>query len=220
MEKEKKKPRAKVAISWGAKDIANWKFEEHQLPPPWDKHFGVLPQRFTIYVDGDPGNGKTEYQIQCAKMLAAHFGKVRINNVEQGKHIQIRDSIRRNNLNELKAGKFSYCSINNFEKYKEQLKRPNSGRIQIIDSISFFPLNAKHIQELFDTFKKKSFILVAYKGDYNKNYDIRHLCDLKIRVQNFVATDNGNNRFGGTEDYIIWPERVNKKKNGQLTLVA
>lgn len=206
------KPRPKVAHTYGAKDIASWKFEETKLPEPWASHMGILPKRFTMYVDGDPGNGKTEYQIQAAKVLAQHFGKVRINNVEQGRHIQIRDSIQRNKLTELKAGKFAYCSINNFEKYKEQLRRPNSGRVQIIDSISFFPLNARHIQELFETFKHKSFILVAYKGDYNKNYDIRHLCDVKVRIQDFVASMNGNNRFGGTTDYAIWPEKYPLKK--------
>lgn len=217
----KKKPRAKVAHTYGAKDIVAWKFEEHTLPEPWGSFLGVLPQRFTIYLDGDPGHGKTEMQIQCASMLAQHFGKVRINNVEQGKHIQIRESIKRNKLAELKAGKFAYCSINNFEKYKEQLRRPNSGRVQIIDSISFFPLDAKQIQELFETFKHKSFILVAYKAHYQRNADIRHLCDLKVRIENFVATHSGNNRFGGTEDFAIWPERypIKKKSNAQLTLV-
>ncbi len=80
----KTKPRPKVAHTYGAKDITRWKFEEHNLPEPWASHLGILPKRFTMYVDGDPGNGKTEYQIQAAKFLAAHFGKVRVNNVEQG----------------------------------------------------------------------------------------------------------------------------------------
>lgn len=214
----KTKPRTKVAHTYGAKDIGRWKFEENNLPEPWASHLGILPKRFTIYIDGDPGHGKTEYQIQMAKVMATHFGKVRLNNVEQGKHVQIRDSVVRNKMDELKAGKFAYCSIKDYEKYKEQLKRSNSGRLQIIDSISYFPLHAEQIQELFETFVNKSFALVAYKAHYNRNAEIRHLCDTKVRVENFIATMNGNNRFGGNADYVIWDRP--KAASSQLKLIA
>lgn len=150
-------------------------------------------------------------------MFATHYGKVRDNNVEQGKHVQIRDSVRRNGIDQIKAGRFAYCSINDFEKYKAQLRRPNSGRVQIIDSISFFPLSTAQIQQLFEEFWRKSFILIAYKADYNKNAGIRHLCDIKVRVEDFVAYNNGSNRFGGTADLVIW-DRPKKVNNGQLTI--
>lgn len=211
------KPRAKVAHTYGAKDIAAWKFEQHTLPAPWGEHLGVLPKRFLMYVDGDPGNGKTEYQLQLAKVLAMHFGKVRVNNVEQGKHVQIQNSVVRNELDKLKAGKFAYCSINNFDQYREQLRRPNSGRVQIIDSISFFPLNQKQVQELINEFRNKSFVLVAYKAHYAQNASIRHLCDMKLRIENFHAHFDGANRFGGQKIFDIWPDRP-KKFNAQLTI--
>ena len=212
-----KKPRPKVAHTYGAKDISRWSFEENTLPEPWASHLCILPKRFTMYVDGDPGHGKTEYQIQIARVLAEHFGKVRLNNVEQGKHVQIKASVMRNDIASLKGGKFAYCSISNFEKYVEQLKRPNSGRVQIIDSISFFPLSEQQIQKLFTMFPNKSFILVAYKAHFAKNAEIRHLCDIKVRVENFVAHNNGSNRMGGTADHIIWQRP--KKTNGQLSLM-
>jgi hypothetical protein len=215
---QKPATKKKAVHTYGAKDITRWKFEEHNLPAPWDKHMGILPQRFIIYIDGDPGNGKTEFQIQFAKMLATHYGKVRINNVEQGKHLQIKQSVVRNEVDQLKPGKFAYCSIPDFESYKQVLKRPNSGRVQFIDSISFFPLDAKQIQELIHVFKHKSFVFIAYKADFGKNAHIRHLCDIKIRVENFTATMNGANRFGGTEDYVIWDRP--KKSNGQLMMMV
>lgn len=216
----KKKPRAKVAHTYGAKDIAAWNFEENRLPAPWDNHLGTLPKRFLIYVDGDPGHGKTEYQMQLAKVLAEHYGKVRINNVEQGKHVQIRDSVKRNSIDKIKAGKFAYCCINDFDKYIEQLKRPNSGRVQIIDSISYFPLDEKQVQQLFERFKHKSFVLVGYKAHYTKNAGIRHLCDIKVRVEDFIAHNNGSNRFGGTEDFVIWERKKEMKQGDQLPLIA
>lgn len=217
MEQIKKKPRAKVAHSWGAKDIANWKFQENSLPTAWAKHLGDIPQRFLMYVDGEAGNGKTEYQMQISKMLSQHYGKVRFNNVEQGKHVQIKQSAARNNFSEIKAGKWVYCSIKDFDKLKEQLKRPNSGRVIIVDSISYFPLTVAQVQELINIFPNKSFIFIAYQVHYNHFKPVRHLCDIKIRVENFIATVQAS-RFGGTEEFVIWDRP--KKTNGQLTLVA
>jgi hypothetical protein len=64
-------------------------------------------------------------------------------------------------------------------------------------------------------FPHKSFILVAYKAHFGKNAEIRHLCDIKVRVEDFVAIMNGN-RMGGTKDFVIWDRP--KKSNGQATL--
>lgn len=195
----------KLKPSYGVSQVLSWKFQQNKLPDAWARHLGVLPQRFHIYVDGDGGQGKTEYGMQMSMMLANHFGKVRLNNVEQGKHPQITESAHRNNFKEnIKPGKFAYSMFHDFEELRQKLRTRNSGRVIIIDSISYFPLNAKQIQELLEEFIHKSFILVAYKAHFNQNKAIQHLCDTKVRVENFIATTNGTSRFGGNEDYVIW----------------
>lgn len=201
--------------SYSVNDILSWKFTDQNLPEQWHRHLGDIPDRFTMYVDGDGGHGKTEYILQASKMFALHFGKVRLNNVEQGKHVQIQQSVLRNNFKEdLKPGKFKYDSILDFDQYKAKLKRPNSGRIQFIDSISFWPLSTKQVQELIETFKYKSFVFVAYKAHFNQNKAIQHMCDIKVRVENFKAESSG--RFGGNQPYVIWDKK--KDINGQLKL--
>ena len=204
MAKEKKQPKQR---SYGVRDIMNWKFAESNLPEVWLNHLGDIPERFTMYVDGDGGHGKTEYVIQLAKMLCNHFAKTHLNNVEQGKHKQIGKSVARNKFDtEVPAGKFIYSSITDFEKYKARIKRPNSGRVQIIDSISYWPLNQKQIQELIEEFKYKSFVFVAYKAHFTKNRPIAHLCDIKVRIEDFKAYPSG--RFGGNRIYDkIYPNR-------------
>jgi len=143
-----------------------------------------------------------------------YMGKVRLNNVEQGKHLQIQQSVERNKFTEIQPGKFQYDSIHDFEAYKAKIKRPNSGKIQIIDSISYWPLTANQVQELLETFRHKSFIFVAYKAHYNQNRPIAHLCDIKVRVENFIAAPSG--RFGGNQPLVIWDRK--KAINPQLTL--
>jgi hypothetical protein len=214
----KKKPVKKAVISYGVKQMQSWKFEENNFPGAWGKHLGTIPKRFLMYIDGDAGHGKTEYEIQLAKMLAAHFGKVRINNVEQGKHVQIQQSSVRNELHTLPAGKFVFCSVNDFDVMVADLKKVNRGRVSIIDSISYFPLTTAQVQELIKLFPNKSFVFIAYLAHYQQYRAVRHLCDIKVRVEDFVATVQAN-RFGGGEPFNIWPDR--KQKNGsQLPLIS
>jgi hypothetical protein len=199
----KKKSASKPSRSYSMKDIYNWKFEEHELPEEWAKHLGELPQRFHIYVDGDAKNGKSEYVIKLAKMLAIHFGKVRLNNLEEGKHKHIQQSIMRNDFkNTVPKGRFAYDVIRDFETYKKRIARTNSGRVQIIDSISFWKLTEEQIQYLIQTFKNKCFIFVAYKAHATRNKPIIHLTDIEVNVKDFVAHATG--RFGGQKPFVIW----------------
>lgn len=196
--------------SYSINDVYSWKFHKQEFPKAFADLLGSIPDRFMMYVDGEAGEGKTEFMLQLALMLACHMGKVRLNNVEQGKHSQIQESFVRNKFREaIPAGRFQYDSIRDFEEFKAKLARPNSGRIIIIDSISYWPLNQKQIQELIDTFKNKSFVFVAYRADFNKNKAIRHLCDIKINVNNYFAQMEGG-RFGGYKDYDIWPDKHRK----------
>jgi hypothetical protein len=199
--------------SYGVRDVMNWKFTEQDLPKAWLDHLGNIPERFLMYVDGDAGHGKTEYNMQLSLMLQQYMGKVHYNNVEQGKHVQIQQSATRNNFEEkIRAGKWMYSIISDFDEYVEKISKRNSGRIQIIDSISYWPLSEKQVQFLIEKFRHKSFVFVAYKAHFNRNKPIAHLCDIKVRVENFRAYPSG--RFGGNEVFDIWPEKHKKKHNG------
>lgn len=187
----------------GVSSIMSWKFVDQPLPQEWLDHLGAVPQNFSIYVDGDGGQGKTEYLMMLAKVLCIWLNaKVFLNNCEQKKHKGIQISAIRNKFEEIPGGKFIYRGIQDFEKLKAQLRKPNSGRFVIIDSISFFPLNAKQVQELMNEFPKKNFILVAYFADAGKNKSIMHLCDIKVRLVDFVAKCRAS-RFGAGCDFIV-----------------
>ena len=209
---------AKKVRSYSTNDILNWNFKKSDLPEKWVKHLGELNERFLMYVDGEGASGKTEYALQFAKMCAINIGKVRLNNVEQGKHQQIQDSVKRNDFKgTIKPGLFQYDNMRVFEDFDKKLSRPNSGKVIMIDSISYWPLNHSQIKYLFDQYKKKSFMLNAYRADFGKNKAIRHLCDIKINVENYIAKVEGS-RFGGGESFDIWPEKHIKTPLSQQTL--
>jgi hypothetical protein len=199
----------KKSRSYGVNDILNWKFQENSLPEKWYAHLGDIPQRVLIYVDGEAGNGKTEYLIQLTEMFSNHYGKVHLNNIEQGKHRQVQESIVRNDFkNKIKPGKFTYSIITDYSEYCARIEKPQSGRVQVIDSISQWKLTEKQVFKVINHKKhrNKSFVLCAYKKHRVKNAEIEHLCDIKIEVVNFKAIVRSN-RFGGGATYDIWPDR-------------
>ena len=104
-----------------------------------------------------------------------------------------------------------YHRYREYEKLKTKIKRPNSGKVWFIDSISYFGLTEEQIQELFNDFPNKSFILVAYQAHFAKNKAIRHLCDIKVRCEDYVAIVQAS-RFGGGEPWVIYPEKAVLKK--------
>ena len=195
--------------SYGVNDVLNWKFEDAGIPSDWQKHLGDLPSKFSIYVDGDDGQGKTEYNMRISQMFAMNVGKVHFNNIEQGKHKQITQSAVRNEFKKtVKPGKWIYSIIHEFDSYVEKLLAVNSGKIQIIDSISYWPLTADQIHYLFKhkKFRNKCWLLTAYQAHFTRNKPIAHMCDIKIRIIDHIAYVK-KQRFGGGSPLDLWPTK-------------
>ncbi|WP_286747918.1 hypothetical protein [Roseivirga sp. UBA1976] len=197
----------------GVRDVLNWKFKYWDMPSEWAAHFGELPDQFNIYIDGDAGHGKTEYEMQMSKMMAQYFGKVHLFNFEQGKHNQITKSAQRNKFEDLlSTGKWMYArDIVTLDQVYDKLKRPNSGKLILLDSISFLELNYGEVRDLIKDFPRKNFACIAYKADFTKYKPIRHLFDIKIRVENFKAVVQSS-RHGGGKEWIIWDKSADWKK--------
>ncbi|MEP4136713.1 MAG: hypothetical protein ABJL71_18940 [Cyclobacteriaceae bacterium] len=206
----------------GIKEVMGWTFTRAELPEPWLSHLGNVPERqWVMYVDGNDGQGKTDYIMQLSKVLSQTIGKVSLNGVEQGKHPQITESANRHHFEEIQPGKFIYeRNLRDWDKYKAKMKRSRP-RVMIIDSISMWPLTVKQVQELLEQFPNKIIVLVAYEAHYSQNKPIRHLCDVKVRVKDFSAVVRS--RFGGKRPFIIWEEgyQAAKRKGstGQLSII-
>ncbi|WP_420581972.1 hypothetical protein [Reichenbachiella sp.] len=211
-----------MASNYGVNDIGKWRFAEIDLPQEWLEHLGELPELFRMYISGDPGEGKTEYIMKLSMMLANHYGKVHLNNVEQGKHKGILQSWERNNFkDEVPAGKWMYGNkLIKWDDYLKKMGNRNSGKVLIIDSISYWELTYAQVKELHELFPRKSLVFVAYGADYAKHRAIRHLCDIKVVVKDFEA--KVRSRFGGMKPLIVWEkgfkDSKNKKPTGQIPL--
>lgn len=217
------KPAAKTPKkrNFSINDIKEWKFSRVSMPQEWVDHLGNITENFRMLIEGKPGSGKTEYLMQLTKMLATHYGKVTLNNVEQGRSASLKDSFMRNDMDEVPVGKWMMAdpSQRTFEPWFARLKRPNSGRVICLDSLDYMKLTLDQYKLLHEKFKKKSLIIVAWNEPMDINAKkIRYMADIKVEVVDFKAKIRS--RFGGNKTWDVWPTRARDiKVNGQLSMV-
>ena len=191
-------------------DVANWKFNEVDMPTEWKNHLGELTENFRMLIQGPSGHGKTEYVIQLGKMLAKHYGKVKLNNVEQGKSATLQHAILRNDMDDVK-GKFMIDGPANreFESWFKDLQRKGSGRVIVLDSLDYMKLTLDQFKRLHERFKNKSFIIICWDEPFDPQAKkIKYMCDIKVEVSEYRAKIRS--RFGGNKTHIIWQEGYDK----------
>jgi hypothetical protein len=201
---------AKKIRNYGVNDIGQWKFNDIGIPQEWYEHLGDISEGFRMIIQGNPGHGKTEYVMQLSKMLATHYGKVNLNNTEQGKSKTLKEAFIRNNMNEIPPGKWTLCdkSQNRFDAWFKRLSGRNTGRVIILDSRDYMDLTIDQFKQLHEKFKKKAIIIVCWDAPFSiHSKEIKYLCDIKVKVHNFRARIVS--RFGGNKTWVIWDKPHN-----------
>jgi ABC-type oligopeptide transport system ATPase subunit len=202
---------SKQKRNYGVKDMLEWKFEDiNQIPQEWIDHLGNISQGFRMIIHGKSGHGKTEYVLQLCKMFAMYYGKVNLNNVEQGRSKTIKEAAIRNNLQEIPAGKFSFCDPTQrvFDTWFKRLSGKNQGRFIVLDSLDYMKLTLEQFKLMHEKFKHKNIIIVAWDDPMDANAKkIRYMCDIKVKVHNFKAKIVS--RFGGNKTWNIWKDHHN-----------
>lgn len=199
-------------------DVANWKFNEVDMPQEWVDHLGNVTENFRMLVQGAPKNGKTEYLLQLGKMLAQCYGKVKLTNVEQGKSASLKQAIIRNEMDAIK-GKFMLDGPQNreFESWFKDLCRKGSGRVIMLDSLDYMKLTIDQFKRLHERFKNKSFIIVCWDEPFDPHAKkIKYMCDIVVDVSEYRAKIRS--RFGGNKTHIIWKEGYDRIVQEKLEL--
>ena len=194
--------------NYSINDIDAWKFKKVGMPEEWVSHLGHITENFRMLIEGKSGHGKTEYMMKLTKMLAMHYGKVNVNSTEQGRSASLQDAFKRNNMSEIKGGKWMLCdhTQRTFEPWFERLQRPNSGRVIVLDSLDYMNLTFKQFKMMHEKFKHKSIIIVCWNDPMDAQAKkIKYNCDIKVEVVDYMAQIRS--RFGGNKPFEIWPER-------------
>jgi len=200
----------------GITEFIGKSFDTYDFEGEWFESLGAPEKNFLMIIYGDSGNGKTEFAIKLTKYLAS-FTRVLYCSYEQGISKSLQDAILRNEMDEVN-GQVLFTSGEPLSDLIARLKRKQSPRICIIDSLDYMRLTTDQFKLLRKLFPRKSFIIISWssndkpKSQYAK--DIEYMCDIKTLVKNFNAYSRS--RFGGNKPFVIWQKKDEKPTQGKL----
>lgn len=163
-----------------------------------------------VFISGPSYSGKSSFTFQLCNYLT-QFGLVDYNSLEEGDSKTIVDKIIKHGLLE-KEKLFRLLPKVPIPEFKERLMKRKSASFGVIDSVQHAELNKheyiKLVDELCTPKRGKMLIFINHwtKNDLWKF--IRHDCDIKIEVINFIA--NIESRYGGGKRFVVWEEEARK----------
>lgn len=195
-------------------EIENMNIPELPLDGEWQAAFG-RPSRFERwFIDGESASGKSSFVMMLAKKLC-QYGRVDYISLEEGVNLSFKKRLRRLQMRDV-AGKFKVVTGLKVGDLIERLQKPKSANFIIIDSVQYLDIRSfdKLKKMLFDSFPRKSFILVSqvYKGRPKGKMadDIRFDCGVKIHTRGYRAYCQGRYIDDAAAYFTIWEEGANK----------
>lgn len=204
----------------GVKQFHQMRFQFLPVPAAWAGTLGKVPHNFIAVIYGFSGNGKTEFVVQLAKMLAQLEKKVGWLSYEQRHGSDFQMSTKRNNMEEV-TGYFYPIDpiaaipegVSLIEDLDNYLSKRSSPDVIVIDSIDYTGFDWDDYVMLKNRYgHKKTFLFIAHSqrsGAIKKAISERIIFDggIGIFVSHYIATPV-KNRYGGFEPYIVWEDRA------------
>ena len=200
----------KVPPAYSYSDIEKMKFVTLPFEGVWKELIGEPEIAGSWIIWGKSANGKTRFALQLAKYLAG-FQKVYYNTLEEGLKLSFKKALEGNNIKAV-GSKFCFHK-ERLQQMRARLDKDRSPNIVIIDSLQHFRISVVDYHSLLEDYPKKLFIFISHangsepKGELAD--EIRYNSDVKIRVNQFVASPVETTRYGGNKPYVIWEEGAN-----------
>lgn len=200
----------KVPPAYSYSDIEKMKFITLPFEGVWKELIGEPEIAGSWIIWGKSANGKTRFALQLAKYLAG-FQKVYYNSLEEGLKLSFKNALEANNIKAV-GSKFCFHK-EKLPQMRARLDKDRSPNIIVIDSLQHFRISIADYYNLIEDFPKKLFIFISHangsepKGELGD--EIRYNSDVKIRVNQFIATPVETTRYGGYKPYVIWEQGAN-----------
>ncbi len=175
--------------------------------------FGEPQDRGVWFIWGGSGSGKSTFVMMLAKALT-FFYKTLYNLLEE--EVDDSDYIDRTiflKMNEIKKGQFLTAAYN-YDDLVTYLKKRNSAKVIIIDSITYFKIDFEKYLKLKRQFKNKIFIIVGHADGKRPRTkfeeDIMYDAKMKIFIDGYQALCKGRTIGKNGGIFTIWEEGYQK----------
>ncbi len=204
----------------GINDLLEMNFDEYKFDGEWEAAFGRPEIGFSMLIYGPEKNGKTDLSLKLSKYVSK-WGKVYLNNHEEGKSKTMQQAFIRNNMKEV-AGKVMLLHKEPFEVIFERLKKKGGPKFLVTDSIDYMEFTEKQYKLLVDTFPRLTLIFLSWcdSQDRPKSHAAKMIAkrvDIKALIKN--RTVYPDSRFGGNEPFSFGPAMKSLPTTQQLQLL-
>jgi hypothetical protein len=210
-----RKPKVKA---YSAQQIINRKRVLYPFEGKWKESFGEPEKIAKWFISGPSFSGKSSLTFTLCEYLSV-FGCIDYNSLEEGDSQTVADKIIRHGL--AHKTNFRLLAKVPVDQFEDRLMKRKSAAFGVIDSVQHAQMNKKQYCRMVDRLcipkKGKSMIFINHWTKDELWKHIKHDCDIKIEVINYVAYVES--RFGGGKPFVIWEEGAKRKWGKKYNLV-
>jgi len=198
-------------------DLMNYQYNKYPFDGKWGEFVGQPSINFHAMVYGRPKQGKSILSVQWAKYLSENFGKVLYVASEEGFSVTLQKKVMEfamdnNNLD--------FANFRDFEQIKNAV---NKGKYKFvfIDSVNFIKITPEDVEDIKAENPSTAFITIQQatkNGNFRGSQEFAHNCDIVIRVEAGMASQQG--RFQEPTEMNVFDSPENSAQKETPTMGA
>jgi hypothetical protein len=193
-------------------DLLNYKYELYPFDGKWADFVGQPEIDFHAMIYGRPKQGKSILAVQWAKYLSEKFGKVLYVASEEGFSFTLQKKVAEFAMNNQNL---DFANFRDFEQIKNAVNMSDY-RFVFIDSVNFIRITPEDIEDIKAENPRTAFITIQQatkSGNFRGSQEFAHNCDIVIRVEAGIATQQG--RFQEPSEMAVFDGPESKEKAPQ-----
>lgn len=196
--------------AYSINEVLRKKYKTLDFQGAWLDAFGQPEARGIWFVYGASANGKGSFIYQLAMELS-RFGKVAINELEEGTAKTVQNMLKRFSMSEF-SGKIQIIESENMEELSERLRKHKSPDFVIINSFQYTQMTYKQYLAFKEEFGRKKLIVFTSHAEGRQPAgraarSVLFDADMKIWVSGYRAVSKG--RYIGEKGYYdVWPAKA------------
>ena len=173
---------------------------------------------FHAMIYGRPKQGKSILAVQWAKYLSENFGRVLYVASEEGFSVTLQKKVAEFAMNN---NNLDFANFRDFEQIKNAV---NMGeyRFVFIDSVNFIKITPEDVEDIKSENPNTAFITIQQatkNGNFRGSQEFAHNCDIVIRVEAGIATQQG--RFQEPTEMAVFDKpEGDKSESPQSTMMG
>ena len=171
-------------------DLMNYQYNKYPFDGKWGEFVGQPSVNFHAMVYGRPKQGKSILSVQWAKYLSEHFGKVLYVASEEGFSVTLQKKVMEFAMDNKNL---DFANFRDFEQIKNAV---NKGKYKFvfIDSVNFIKITPEDVEDIKAENPQTAFITIQQatkNGNFRGSQEFAHNCDIVIRVEAGMASQQG-----------------------------